>query len=206
MSFWIMLFYMKFPMIDEGLSLSQTFKVIAFILFSYIVGSLMQEIASWFDNEYKNMKVRIKSRDNYLNTNPVFKGEELKEVKGIANKLLNKEKTNDYFSDDEIYKFFNMCKSHLENNNKMAKANKLDALFAMSRDFIVCNIWIFCCLMITIIYTAVEKSFSWSSSYAVIIIYTFVSSYVFYRRANRYAKMRNRTIIRQYIDLKRNEF
>lgn len=208
MSFWIMLFYMKFPMVDDGLPLSQTFKVIAFILFSYVVGSLMQETASWFDNKYKKMKIRIKTRENYLNTNPLFKGEELKAVRELANKLLGNEDIEDKkhsFSDEESYRLFNICKSHLENNNKMEKADKLDAIFAMSRDFIVCNIWIFCCLMITIIYTAVEKSFSWSLSYTVIIVYTFISSYIFYRRAKRYAKMRTRTIIRQYMDLKRNE-
>lgn len=206
MSFLIMLFYMNFPMIEDGrLPFSQTFKMIVFILFSYIAGSLMQETASWFDNECKKMKMRIKSRENYLNTNPLFEGEELKAVRKLANKLLGKEKTNDFFSDEESYKLFNICKSHLENNNKMEKADKLDAIFAMSRDFIVCNIWVLCCLIITIIYTLADKSFSFSLSYIVIIIYTLVASYIFYRRAKRYSEMRTRTIIRQYMDLNRNK-
>lgn len=204
MSFWVMLFYMDFPIIKSGsFPSSQTFRVIVFVLLSYIVGSLMQETASCFDNKCKKMRMRIKARENFLNTNPLFKGEELEEVKKIANKLLDKEKTNDNFSDDESYKLFNICKSYLENNNKMEKADKLDAIFAMSRDFIICNICVLCCLMITIFYVVIKKSFSWPLSYTVILIYTLASSIIFYRRAKRYSEMRTKTIIRQYMDLKR---
>ncbi len=204
MFFWIMLFYMDFPIINEEFSSSsEAFKVIIFILLSYIVGSLIQEAASCFDKKCKKMNMRIKARENYLTTNPLFKGEEFDDVKKIANKLLDKENTNVNFKKSESYNVFNICKSYLENNNKIEKADKLNAIFAMSRDFIVCNVCIFGCLLITIIYRVVRGSFNWELSYTVILIYVIISSIIFYMRAKRYIELRTKTIIRQYMDLKR---
>lgn len=205
MSFWIFIFYIDFPIIKEGiLPSSQTFRVIVFILMSYIIGTLIQEIASYYDNKCKMFNFRKKSREKFLNDNPLFEGEELKEVKELANRLLNKEKKNNSFSNNECSKMFFKCKSYLENHNKMGKANKLDAIFAMSRDFIVCNVCILGCLLgKIIIYTIFSIPLEWSFSYIAIIIYTILSSIIFFRRAKRYSELRTKTIIRQYINLKK---
>jgi len=203
MFFLIMLFYMDFPLIKEEIyPSSQAFKILVFILVSYILGTLMQEIASFVDENY--IKMRINAREKFLDSDKhFFEEDELKEVKKIANKLLKKDRTNNCFTTSECSKLFFQCKAYLENNDKMQKVDKLDAIFAMSRDFIVCNIAILCCLLITIVDVVIERAFSCSLSYIVIFIYTLASSIIFYRRAKRYSELRTKTIIRQYMDLKR---
>lgn len=203
MSFCISIFYIDFLIIKEGILLfSQTFRIIVFILMSYIIGTLMQEIASYCDNKCKLFNFRKKSRETFLNGNLLFEGEELKEVKKFANILLNKEKNNSSFSNDECSRLFFLCKSYLENHNKMAKADKLDAIFAMSRDFIACNVCVFGCLLgKIIIYTIFSIPLEWCFSYIAIVIYIILSSIIFYRRAKRYSELRTKTIIRQCMDL-----
>ena len=199
-----MIFYVNCPIIqEEQFPSSQTLRIIAFVLLSYIVGTLMQEMASWIDDNCKIMKMRIKAGENFLISNLLFKDEEYEEIKKAANKILGKGQTYNRFSEGENYKIFNIYKSHLENNNKMDKADKLDAIFAMSRDFIVCNISILTCLIITVINKIIIKQFEWSWSYAVILLYVIGSSAIFYKRAKRYSELRTKTIIRQYMDLKR---
>ena len=168
---------------------------------SCILGVLIQEICSFLDRKFT--KIRIKSRENFLKPNKTFFSDyEFEEVKKIANKLLKKkDKNNEFFTNKECVKIFFECKACLENSDKMSKANKLDASFAMSRGFLVCNICIFISLIIKFFYTISEKQFSWSLSYILILVYLFLSSVIFYNRAKRYSQMRTKTIIRQYIDL-----
>ncbi len=168
---------------------------------SYILGVLIQEIGSFLDRKFT--KIRIKSRENFLKPNKTFFSDyEFEEVKKIANKLLKKkDKNNEFFTNKECVKIFFECKACLENSDKMSKANKLDASFAMSRSFVVCNICIFISLIIKFFYTILEKQFSWSLSYILILVYLFLYSVIFYNRAKRYSQMRTKTIIRQYIDL-----
>lgn len=176
--------------------------VIIFVLLSYIAGTLIQEIASLLDRKF--LKMRIKAREEFLDSKKTFfKDEELEEVMKISNKILKKNLNNKRFTNSECSKVFFQCKAFLENNEKMEKANKLDALFAMSRDFIVCNICILICQIITIIYKICCKSFVWSFSCIIVIIYAILSLIIFSARANRYSKLRTKTIVRQYIDLKK---
>lgn len=84
MTFWVLLFYMDSPMIQkEQLPSSQAFRIIVFILLSYIAGTLMQEMASWFDNNCKIMKIRINTREKFLSANFLFE----KAVYGFKNKI-----------------------------------------------------------------------------------------------------------------------
>lgn len=203
MLFLIVLYYMDFPLIQEGrFPSSPTFMVIVFILLSYIVGTLIQEIASLLDE--KCFKMRIRAKEKFLDSEKTFfKDEELEEVMKISNKILKKNSNNKCFTNSECSKVFFQCKAFLENKGKMEKANKLDALFAMSRDFIVCNFCILICQVITIIYEICHKSFVLSFSCIVVIVYAILSLVIFFVRAYRYSKLRTKTIIRQYIDLKR---
>lgn len=202
MLFFITLLYIDFPLIKDNIyPSSSTFELIIFILVSYILGVLIQEIGSFLDRKFT--KIRIKSRENFLKPDKTFFSDyEFEEVKKIANKLLKKkDKNNEFFTNKECVKIFFECKACLENSGKMSKANKLDASFAMSRSFVVCNICIFVSLIIRFFYTILEKQFSWSLSYILILVYLFLSSVIFYNRAKRYSQMRTKTIIRQYIDL-----
>lgn len=197
MSLIFFLYYMDFPILAEGgLPTSQTFKVIIFILASYILGTLLQEIASFMDEKY--FKIRKNAREKFLDSNKqIFKGEELQEVRKTANSLLEKDISNNQFTNSECSKVYFECKAHLENNNKMDEANKYDAVFEMSRNFIICNICVLICLFITMIMTS-----ACTKIHITIIIYILISTIIFIRRMIRYSEMRVRKVLRRYIDLK----
>lgn len=198
MTFLIILSYIDFQIVEGMLPFSSSiFQVIIFVLISYILGTLIQEIASFLDEKFT--KMRIRAREQFLGNNPLFKGGELLEVKKVANKLLKKDKSNNCFTNIECSKVFYECKAYLENNGKMGKADRLDAVFAMSRDFIICNIGLLLCL----IYTIRDSQWYFRHLDVVIIIYLILSSVIFYRRANRYSEIRVRTILRQYIIMKK---
>ena len=196
MFFSVSLFCMDFPIIKEcNYPSSQTFKVFLFILISYVFGTLFQEVASFLDDRYT--KLRITPREKFAQSNgAVFGGDELHKVRKYTNKILNKSETNNSFTDDECSMVFFKCKTYLENAHKMEKANKLDAIFAMSRDFIVCNLCILLCMSITMVYREFNYTYLW------VIIYIILSSAIFYRRAERYSALRVKTILRQYMNLK----
>ena len=87
MLFLVVLYYMDFPLIQEGrFPSSQTFMVIVFILLSYIVGTLIQEIASLLDRKF--FKMKIKASEKFLDSKKTFfKDEELEEVMKISKAL-----------------------------------------------------------------------------------------------------------------------
>lgn len=92
----------------------------------------------------------------------------------------------------------------------MDKADRLDAIYCMSRDFIVCNLGILIVMVLSSAWdNIVNKLYKVDvidTTYDVgliilVLFYCFVSSYVFGIKVSRYAKMRVRTILRQYISL-----
>ena len=189
---------------------NEAIMVVMFVLFGYVIGTLMQEIGSLLDRklmhmrkkamtEYLNKNVKMSKIDNFFyDTESCFTELELETIK----KLINVEQrcnVDDLLKEEISEKcknaFFDF-KSYLEINGGMSKANKLDALFAMSRDLIVCNLVIGIC---TVIYWKEIQIFKPIH----ILWYIIVSSFVLGERAQRYANMRVRAIIRRYIMLKR---
>ena len=96
----------------------------------------------------------------------------------------------------------------------MDKADRLDAIYCMSRDFIGCNLGIPIVMAFSSVWgNIVNKLYEANvidTTYDVgliilVLSYCVVSSLSFRVKASRYAKMRVRTILRQYISLeKRN--
>lgn len=197
MWFVTILFYIDFPLLNDGKYPSDgTLRIIIFILVCYIFGTLIQELAAFFD--FKIIKMRKKSRTNFLHyKKSMFEKSELEKIKKMANLILKKKKSNNLFTNDECSRVFFECKAHLENNERMDKADKLDAIYAMSRNFVITNFFIFICTCFTIFMNkGIERN------NIIIIIYVFISTFVFLERAKRYSELRVKTILRQYIDLK----
>lgn len=199
MTFIIMLYFMYFSTMDVMIfTASQVFNVIVFVLASYISGTLIQECASFIDENW--VKIRINAREKFLDINsPLFKGEELQEVKKVTNKLLKKDESNNSFTRSECSKVYFECKAFLENNDKMDEANKFDAVYEMSRNFVVCNLCVLVCLFYILF-----KTSNWMEIYSIILVYISVSTVIFGKRTIRYSEMRVRKILRRYIDLKRS--
>lgn len=196
--FIIVLILIDFPLINAfSYPDSEIFQAVAFVLISFICGSTMQEIGSFIDK--KTVNIRISARQKYLEDKELSESEREK-VKSLVNELLGKEA--DYTPNDKEceYVFF-YCKEYLENEEKMYKANKLDAIYAMSRDFVVCNFLLSICIIATNI---INKSYTNWGNWLFLIILA-VSVVIFYYRAKRYAKMRVRSIFRRYMICKKTE-
>lgn len=182
------LIFIDFPLINQGTYPdSETLRVVFFILLSYICGIILQEIASLIDTK---IGWRKSARRDYLKDN-FFNKIEAQKIQEVINAYYNNQNLNA----DQYEDFFFVCKTYLENKNKMAKADKLDSLYAMSRNLIVCSLFIFIFTIPTIF---INKQ---CVICFVVFIFTILSIFLFYHRAKRYSKMRTRTILRQYINL-----
>lgn len=186
---------------------SEIFKIISLVLFSYIIGILLHEIASIFDTKFT--KLRLTPRTTFLkeNTttvkNTVFKDIELENIQIHAREILNTSEDFTEFSDKHCSAMFFECKAFLENENKMTKADILDALFSMSFTFIICNIAILICAAILFVYEILHEYNYDTIKFIFILFYTILSCIIFYKKAKRYSEIRVRTIFRQYIAFKK---
>ena len=188
MFFIVVLDLIDFPLINLfTYPESEVFNVVVFALVSYICGTIMQEIASYIDNEKK------KIRENIIKDvlkDKKFSESERKKIEKIV-KDLSKESSS---IEDKCYGAFFICKEYLENEEKMKKADKLDAIYAMSRDFALCNFLLSICVVITMAEHNTSTFYDWLFLFSLI-----TSIFVFYYRAKRYAKMRVRSIFRRYM-------
>lgn len=180
---------------------SEIFKIISLVLFSYIIGILLHEIASIFDTKFT--KLRLTPRTTFLKENVVFKDIELENIQTHAREILNTSEGFTNFSDKHCSAMFFECKAFLENENKMAKADILDALFSMSFTFIICNIAILICAAILFVYEILHEYNYDTIKFIFILCYTILSCTIFYKKAKRYSEIRVRTIFRQYIAFKK---
>lgn len=173
---------------------NEAIMVVMFVIFSYIIGTLIQESASYLEKKLINL--REKAESNYLTDTKEghLSGEVLEKAKQIVQLKANGDINN--ITRGNCRDTFFELKTYLENHEKMGKANELDAMFAMSRDLFVCNLIIGLYLGINCICKRAINSIE-----IAFLIYTVVSLLILTGRAYRYAKMRVRTIIRQYISL-----
>ena len=189
-------------------SLPVSLVVILYVLCSFVIGILMQEIGSAIDDH--TLKVRKKARRWYL-SDENFTKLERKEIEDVVEKLSNKKikykskkKIHNRFSRSQseqrqqvLESVFYKCKTHLENHNAISKSDRLNAMFAMSRDMVICNISAMCYLLFDVLKLKMANSFQ----LVTVTIYIVISTVVFIIRAKRFAAIRLRTIFRQYIDL-----
>lgn len=195
MFFIVVLDLIDFPPINSfTYSESDVLNGIGFVLGGYICGTIMQEIASFLDDNTK--QIRQNAIKKYL-SDEKFSASERKKIEELVKKLSQKGDKHQP-TGDECYDTFFICKEYLEKEGEMEKANKLDAIFAMSRDFIVCNFLLSICVVITMAEHNLSAFYDWLILFSLII-----SIFIFYYRAERYAKMRVRSIFRRYLICKK---
>lgn len=163
----------------------ESIALVQFILASYLVGLILQELASLVDR--KLFHIREKAKSNFLNlNNAVIQNPlELESYRKLAFKLLNESASNRDFTSNECISIFYHCKSYLEITEKNGKESKIDSLYAMSRSlsfaFFIMGIFML-----------------FSSRVDLNMALLFLSSLLFFFRASRYASYRVRVILRQY--------
>lgn len=169
--------------------------VMIFILESYAIGIVLQEISSIFDNV---LKVRKKARRTFLNNNKTIpNANELKEVIEVANEILEKDSSNNIFSEDECEYVFFKCKSLLEIKNMTGKAERINSLYAMSRGLAVSSLIAGIIIVCNMLYLL-------STEYLGFFICTCIITPILFRRTSMYCKYYIRVVFRHYITLKKN--
>ena len=199
MFFMVVLDLIDFPLISSfTYPDSEVFVGIAFVVVSYICGTIMQEIASYIDQNIT--KIRENAIEEILSDKKLSESE-CKKIRKLINDLSKdevgdepKDEKNHDLTGGKFHDAFFKCKEYLEDKGKMEKANKLDAIFAMSRDFTVCNFLLSICVFMTIV------KYNAYTFYNLLFQISLIGSiFVFDYRAKRYAKMRVRNIFRRYI-------
>lgn len=167
--------------------------VIIFILESYAFGIVLQEIGALFD---KKLKIRHNSRRTFLNNNNIIRNkEELKEIKAVSNNILGKNSTNNTFSEDECELVFLKCKTFLEINKMIGKAERIYSLYAMSRGLAVSSL-----AAVGIIGYKVLYMFEYR--YIVYLLCTCYITFLLCKTSKMYSKYYIRVVFRHYIVLK----
>ena len=166
--------------------------IIAFLLLSYFIGMILQEISSFLDKKINIFKFRQKARKNFLNEhNKVVKNKiELKEYQKLANKILEKDQTPEEYTEEECEYVYYYCKTQLELNCKSDKMEKINATYGISRSLM------FALIIIGIRYLYYNKSLN-----IVIFVVLCVIIALFYERCKRFSEYRVRVILRQYKSL-----
>ena len=149
--------------------------IITFLLISYFIGMILQEISSFFDKKIKIFKFRQKAMRNFLNEhNKIVKNKiELKEYQELANKILKKDQTPEEYTEEECEYVYYYCKTQLELNCKSDKTEKINATYGTSNKSLSGVIFVVLCILIGL----------------------------FYKRCKRFSEYRVRVILRQYKSL-----
>lgn len=164
--------------------------IIAFLLISYFIGMILQEISSFFDKKINIFKFRQKAMRTFLNEhNKVVKNKiELKEYQKLANEILKKDQTPEEYTEEECEYVYYYCKTQLELNCKSDKMEKINATYGISRSLMFALI-----IIIGIRYLYYNKPLS-------VIIFGVLCMVIFflYKRCKRFSEYRVRVILRQY--------
>lgn len=164
--------------------------IIAFLLISYFIGMILQEISSFFDKKINIFKFRQKATRTFLNEhNKVVKNKiELKEYQKLANEILKKDQTPEEYTEEECEYVYYYCKTQLELNCKSDKMEKINATYGISRSLMFALI-----IIIGIRYLYYNKPLS-------VIIFGVLCMVIFflYKRCKRFSEYRVRVILRQY--------
>lgn len=186
-----------------------------FLMCSYFVGLIMQELSSFIERNISFLNFRKNSRSNFLNAaddkkksklkrifvkyNVIDNPKELKEYKVIAHNILKNPQIT--FSQEDCEYVYHYCKGRVEVKNLGSSIHRVNSLYAMSRSLFVS----FSLLTISIIiYLVLDlmKCFRINIFlYHVNCIYLIpliILSFLFFGRCKRYAEYRVRAVMRQY--------
>lgn len=186
---------------------NEALQVLIFLVASYLAGSVIREIASFLDEESRTFfHFRAKASSDFLNpggnernwvvTNP----QELTRFQAMARDILAGEHPEQSrahadgtcFSKEECSEVFQYCKTRLEAEGRMEKADRINAEYAMYRSLMVAALP--CFLMIVWVLPAE----SGPMERGVLLCAMVLLEALFYRKYRRYAAYRVRVILRQY--------
>lgn len=185
--------YLELPPVAMGKIEGDNLKIVFFLVESYFIGLIIQELSSFIDKKMVNF--RETSKRTFLNhdNNIVHDKKELNDYRKIANHILRKNADNTEFTPEDQHYVFMYCKGFLEANKKNGKEYSLDSLFAMSRSF---TIMLPLLLIFRLLRCYVNSQFYVIDFFNLVLI-CFLT-YVFYRRTKRYSFLRTHAVLQHY--------
>lgn len=184
---------LRFPILFNVMG-SDTENIICFLVISYFVGLVLQEIGSVIA---KYVKYEKRAETRFLNEEWVLENKtEMDKVKEYAVKILNVPQ-NHTFSEDENQYVYSYCLNYLETRGKEDKIKRINALYAMSR-----SISCFCgiCLVAYIVFE--EKSICHVEHWCVISALCTTMA-LFIGRTSKFAKYKVKVVLEHYIAIKK---
>lgn len=169
--------------------------LILFILESYFIGVILQEISSMLDK--KLLKIQESARSTFLNSNNnkvVENNLELASAQHSANKILKKSGGNHtYSSAENEYVYFHM-KTFLETQDKMDAVEMINSLFGMSRSLTIALAFILIFYFIHNFNSSLGVNFS-------VLFFLILLICLLFQRTKRFYQYKVRKIIRLYISM-----
>ena len=197
MIFLIMSIYLEIPIYNFNLFINSEFlNCVIFVLFSYFVGLIFQEIGSLIDKNIPLFKFREKARSNFLNVgNNVTKNPiELHDFQKVAKNILHLDKEHTIYSAVECEYVYYYCKKKLELCASSDKIDRLNSIYGMSRSLLVAVFFVlityFICFCRNFIYLNILK---------IIIMVVFI--FLFGYRCKRFAEYKVREVLYEYCNL-----
>lgn len=196
--------YLNIPFVSTLISSEiEAVNIIQYVLGSYFIGLLFQGAGSCFDDPpspIKNLIIfRFRFRENATsyflkdNSEVITNSRELKEFRKLANQILNREENNVYFNKVDTNYVFLYCKSYLEVMGKNDKEEKINSIYALSRNL---SISLSLCLLVYSLNVLFNRATVKFDPYAVVlIIFVIIFSVI---RACDYSKYRVRVVLRHY--------
>lgn len=191
--------YLDIPFVSTLMSNEiETVNIVQYVLGCYFVGLLFQGAGSLVDNPPPLVKkffpcLRENAKSCFLEqNNKVIKNwRELKEFRKLANQILNKEENNKSFDKADANYVFHYCKSYLEVMGKNDKEERINSIYALSRNLIIS---LSLCLIVYILNTVFYNAkFDFCAVGLILLLITF--SFV---RADNYSRYRVRVVLRHY--------
>lgn len=189
--------YLGVPAIHTGSIDNDLLKALLFVVASYFVGIVLQEISAWIDG--KLFKFQDDYKSNFLNEKVWTNLLELQDFQEIAYTILLEHhkvtgfgKTN-IPAKAQLYVFF-YCKDYLEVRGKDWKATTVESLSDMSRGLMIA----FPCLILYLIIRPLLTSKGIDAKTILQVIVLVWLTILSYRRAKKYALLRIRAIFRHY--------
>lgn len=173
---------------------NETINTILFLLESYFLGLLFQEISSFLDK--KLFKFREKARSNFLNDNNkiIDNKLELEAFKNLAHIILDIQDDNHIYSKSENEYVYYYCKTFLEIHEKSNKINRINSLYAMSRSLMVSL------SLLLFLYLKKIKPVTplFNCIFNLKTLSLIISILIFFKRTSRFSKYKVRVILRHY--------
>lgn len=196
MLFLAICYYLDIPLFDSPQNIdNDIIDIILFMLQSYFIGLIFQEISSVIDK--KLFKIRETAESSFLDSDSaIFDNElELEIIQKEANIILGIENNSHVYTKTENRFVYQYCKSYLEVSEKNVKISRMNSLYAMSRS-------LFISLLVCLVFYVKYNWIIFNMKKFILLVILALLIHIFYERTKRLYRYKVCVVLRLYTVLK----